>query len=62
MQFVQNNIKRYSDNTTYSIKCKSIITHNIPVILESYNYDCTGKMKKGPYLFWRNRRFYFAPG
>lgn len=39
MQFVQNNIKRYSDNTTYSIKCKSIITHNIPVILESYNYE-----------------------
>ena len=39
MQFVQNNIKRYSNNTTYSIKCKSIITHNIPVILESYNYE-----------------------
>ena len=39
MQFVQNNIKRYSDNTTYSIKCKSIITHNIPVILETYNYE-----------------------
>ena len=39
MQFVQNSIKRYYDNTKYSIKCKSIITHNIPVLLESYHYE-----------------------
>ena len=39
MQLVQNSIKRYYDNTKYSVKCKSIIVHNIPVLLESYGYE-----------------------
>ena len=39
MQLVQNSIKRYYENTKYSVKCKSIIVHNIPVLLESYGYE-----------------------
>ena len=39
IQLLLNNIKYYSDNTKFSIKSKSIINHNIPLILDSYNYQ-----------------------
>ena len=39
IQLLINNLKYYSDNTKFSVKCKSIINHNIPILLESYNYQ-----------------------
>lgn len=35
----QNKLEDTYDNTKYSVKCKSIIVHNIPVLLESYYYE-----------------------
>ncbi len=39
MQLLVNSLKYYADNTKYSIKCKSILVHNIPLLLESMNYQ-----------------------
>jgi len=36
IQNLTNSLKYYADNTKYSIKCKSILTHNIPILLENY--------------------------
>lgn len=39
MQLLINNLKYYQDKTKFSVKSRSIIVHNIPIILESYNYE-----------------------
>ena len=39
MQLLMNNIKYYSERTKFSIKCKSILVHNIPLILDSFGYQ-----------------------
>ena len=44
IELLIENIKLYYDNTKFSVKCKSVIFHNIPIILEengyaSYNID-----------------------
>ena len=36
MQLLMEKLKYYSDNIKFSVKCKSILTHNIPLLLESY--------------------------
>lgn len=38
IQLLIENIKYYYDNTKFSVTCKSILFHNIPLILESMNY------------------------
>ncbi len=39
MQHLMNHLKYYSDHTKFSIKCKSILVHNIPLLLDSYGYQ-----------------------
>ena len=39
MQLLMNSLKFYSENTKFSIKAKSILVHNIPLLLESYGYQ-----------------------
>lgn len=39
MQLLLESSKYYSERTTYSVKCSSIIFHNIPVLLEEYSYQ-----------------------
>ncbi len=39
MQLLTNSLKYYSDDTKYSIQCKSILSHNIKVLLDSYGYQ-----------------------
>ena len=39
MQFLTSSLKYYSDDTKYSIQCKSILSHNIKVLLDSYGYE-----------------------
>lgn len=39
IQLLIHNLKYYSENTKFSVKCKSIITHNIPILLEKNNYE-----------------------
>lgn len=39
IQLLINNIKYYSDKTKYSVKCKSIIVHNIPILLDQLGYQ-----------------------
>ena len=37
-QFIESS-KYYSKNTIYSTKCRSILFHNIPLLLEEYGYE-----------------------
>lgn len=39
MQQLIESSKYYSKNTIYSVKCSSILFHNIPLILEEYEYE-----------------------
>lgn len=39
IQMLIESIKFYYDNTKYSVSCKSVIYHNIPIILESLGYQ-----------------------
>ena len=39
MQLLVNSLKYYADNTKYSVKCRSILVHNIPILLESFHYQ-----------------------
>lgn len=39
IQLLIQNLKYYSDKIEVSIKCNSILKHNIPLILESYGYQ-----------------------
>ena len=39
MQLLIESSKYYSKNTTYSIRCNSILFHNLPLLLEIYNYQ-----------------------
>lgn len=39
MQLMIESSKYYNKNISYSIKCRSILFHNIPLILEKYNYE-----------------------
>lgn len=39
MQLLLNRLKYYSDHTKFSVKCKSILIHNIPLLLESYGLE-----------------------
>lgn len=39
MQFLMNSLKYYGDQTKFSVKCKSILVHNIPLLLESCQYQ-----------------------
>ena len=32
-------LKYYSEHTKFSVKCKSILVHNIPLLLDSYGYQ-----------------------
>lgn len=38
IQFLIENIRYYSEQTTFSVTCKSVLFHNIPLILESFGY------------------------
>lgn len=42
MQQLIESSKYYSKNIIYSTKCSSILFHNIPVLLEEYNYQAYG--------------------
>lgn len=39
MQLLLESMKYYNDNTIFSVTCKSILFHNIPIILEQYDYQ-----------------------
>ena len=39
MQLLVSNLKYYKDNIKYSVKCKSILNHNIPILLDSLGYQ-----------------------
>lgn len=39
IQLLINSLKYYSDNTKFSVKARSILIHNIPLILESFGYE-----------------------
>ena len=39
IQILIESNKYYNDNTTYSVPAKSIIFHNIPLILDKLNYQ-----------------------
>ena len=39
IQQLTNSLSYYSNNTKYSIACKSILVHNIPLILDSMNLE-----------------------
>ena len=39
IQLLMNSLKHYSEQTKFSVKCKSILVHNIPILLESYGYQ-----------------------
>lgn len=39
IQSLMSQLKHYSDNTKVSIKCKSILIHNIPLLLDSLGYQ-----------------------
>ena len=39
IQLLLNSLKHYSENTKFSIPCKSILIHNIPLLLDSYGYQ-----------------------
>lgn len=39
IQLLLNSLKHYSENTLLSVKCKSILLHNIPLILERLGYQ-----------------------
>lgn len=39
MQNLTNSLKYYSDHTKYSVKCKSILVHNISLLLDTYHYQ-----------------------
>lgn len=39
IQLLLNSLKHYSENTKFSIPCKSILVHNIPLLLDSYGYQ-----------------------
>lgn len=39
MQLLIESSKYYSKNIMYSVKCNSILFHNIPLLLEQYNYE-----------------------
>ena len=39
MQLLIESSKYYSKNIIYSVKCRSILFHNIPLLLEQYNYE-----------------------
>ena len=39
MQLLISNLKYYKDNIKYSVKCKSILNHNIPILLDSLGYQ-----------------------
>lgn len=39
IQSLMNHLKYYADHTKFSIKCKSILIHNIPLLLESFGYQ-----------------------
>lgn len=39
IQLLLNSLKHYSENTLLSVKCKSILLHNIPLILDRLGYQ-----------------------
>lgn len=39
MQLLLESMKYYNDNVVFSVTCKSIIFHNIPIILDNYEYQ-----------------------
>ncbi len=39
MQLLTSSLKYYSEDTKYSVQCKSILVHNIKVLLDSYGYE-----------------------
>lgn len=39
MQLLLESMKFYNDNTVFSVTCKSILFHNIPIILDQYQYQ-----------------------
>ncbi len=39
IQLLVENIKYYYDNIRFSVQCKSVIFHNIPILLEKLNYQ-----------------------
>ena len=39
IQLLVTGLKYYADHVQFSIKCKSILTHNIPLLLDSYGYQ-----------------------
>ena len=39
IQLLINSLKHYSENTLLSVKCKSILLHNIPLILDRLGYQ-----------------------
>ena len=39
MQLLMNSLKYYTDHIKFSIPCKSVLVHNIPLLLDSYGYQ-----------------------
>lgn len=39
MQLLLESMKYYNDNIVFSVTCKSILFHNIPIILDQYDYQ-----------------------